>query len=141
VLHALRDRGTGRASFVGQSCLEALTERGAVARRAARARTEQAYEEELDRRLSEDVAAETADPVAGAMAAGGAPDVWDPGAMLLVAILRPGEWAALLELVGADRDACLVVPLGDDLPALAGAALPLDRLREFATRALAHRRS
>jgi hypothetical protein len=55
--------------------------------------------------------------------------------MLLVAVLRPGEWAALLDLVGADRDACLVIPLGHDVPSLAGAALPLDRLDEFARRA------
>src|SRR5215212_6595860 len=52
----------------------------------------------------------------------------------------PRPWAALLELVGADRDACLVVPLGADLPSIAGAALPLDRIHEFAARAAAARR-
>src|SRR5688572_23833397 len=56
-------------------------------------------------------------------------------AMLLVAILQPGEGAAILELVGADRDACLVIPLGDDLPAFTAAALPLAQLPGFAARA------
>ena len=137
VLHALRDRASGRHHFVGQSCLEALAGRGSVGRRAVRARTDEAYEAEFDLRRGEarppDQVGPAADAAAGESRTGAA--VEPDGAMLLVAILRPGQWTSLLESVGADRDACLVVPLGHQPPSLAGVALPLDRIHEFVRRA------
>lgn len=129
VLHSLKDPALGRHFFVGQSCLQALTERGALSRRAVRASTGEAYEAEYDRRQAEAAPESELTPV-GATGLG-APS----GAMLLVAVLGPGEWAAVLEVVGADRDACLVVPLGDALPGFTGAALPLTQLHELAQRA------
>ena len=51
--------------------------------------------------------------------------------MLFVAILRLGQRAAVLELVGADGDACLVGPLRREWPSLTGAALPVAQLLEF----------
>ena len=137
VLYALQDRASGRHVFVGQSCLQALTDRGAIGRRAVRARTEHAYEEELDRRADEQPQAAVRPPAEPAGAESPTMEAHEPpaGAMLVVAILQPREWRTLLEVVGADRDACLVIPLGDPLPSLAGAALPLARLQEFADRA------
>ena len=139
VLHALKDRAADRYVFVGQSCLQALTERGALGRRALRARTEQAYEEELDlRHADEQPDAEASPSASSTHAAGTLPtdrSLPASGAMLLVAVLRPSVWTAVLELVGAERDTCLIVPLGDELPSFAGAALPLAHLQELAERA------
>ena len=138
VLYALQDRTSGRHFFVGQSCLQALTDRGAVGRRTARARTEQVYEAELELRCAIEQPQDVLTPAAGpAEAERPTLDAAVPpaGAMLLIAILQQGEWSTLLELVGANRDTCLVIPLGDEVPSLAGAALPLARLQAFADRA------
>ena len=119
LLYGLRDEGSGRCFFVGGNCLQGLTERGAIGRRT-RASAEAAYAREAECRREDQHRSDVRRPAkvdapSGSEAAPLTAAIGIAGAVAVVAVLHPTEWASIVQAVQPDPERWLVIPLGDAL--------------------------
>jgi len=125
ILYGLADDASGRHVFVGQRCLQALTEQDVISRKSTRAPIEQAYQEELARRREEgdgldrgsDVGSQAVlPPPSTPSQATAAPS---PPAMAFIMVLQRGRWTETIQALLPEHGVWLVVPLPERLPSSA----------------------